>query len=111
MNIHELNNILLNHNKQYQNFWTTVMDSNQSEINSTTDYNDRKLLQATQDKIAIYINEQSDLIEFLVKELAKAPQKSELEYYKRYAKQARYYIKNLGGNPSILNHITDADIC
>lgn len=111
MNIHELNNILLNHNKQYQNFWSNVMEPNQREINNTTDYNERKILQATQDKIAIYINEQSDLIEYLVTQLAKAPSKSELDFYKRYVTHARYYITQLGGSPSILNHIKDTDLC
>jgi hypothetical protein len=111
MTNYELNEILKSHFAKYTQIWDDVLMPNQAQIFNTTDYKEKQLLQATQDKLAVYINTQSNLVEFLVKELAKAPQKSELDYYKRYAKQARYYIKNLGGNPSILNHITDADLC
>jgi hypothetical protein len=111
MNNYDLNNLLKKHNKQYYEFWREILEPNQREINNITDFTERKILQATQDKIAVYINEQSDLIEFLIKELNKAPTIANLEYYKRYAKQARYYISTLGGNPSILNYITDADLC
>ena len=111
MDIFQINQILLKQNAKYQKFWSDVLDINQININNTTDYNERQILQATQDKIALYINEQSDTIEYLLKELAKAPTKSELEYYKHYAKHARYYIQNLGGNVSILNYIKDTDLC
>lgn len=111
MNIHELNLILNKANAKYQKIWTEVLEPNQREINNTTDFKERQILQATQDKIAVYVNEQSELIEYLITQLAKAPTVSELDYYKRYAKQARHYIKNLGGNPSILNFIKDTDLC
>ena len=111
MNIDILNQILIKQNREYQKFWTEILEPNQREINNTTDYSERKALQATQDKIAAYINEQSDLIEYLLKQLATAPTRSELDYYKRYVKQARYYIKQLGGNTSVLNYTKDSDLC
>lgn len=111
MNIDVLNQILTKHNAHYHKIWSEVLEPNQREINNITDYKERQTLQATHDKIAQYVNEQSDLIEYLIRHLAKAPTVSELEYYKRYARQARYYIKNLGGNPSTLNYINDSDLC
>ena len=111
MNIDVLNQLLIKHNKEYQNFWTEILEPNQRLINETTDYRERQILQSTQDKIAAYINEQSDLVERLIGLLAVAPDKKEIEYYKRYCKQARYYIKNLGGNPSLLNFIKETDLC
>ena len=111
MDIYQINQILLNQNAKYSEFWSEVMEVNQTNINNTTDFNDRQILQATQDKIARYINQQSEIIEYLLKQLAKAPTHSELEYYKRYAKHARFYIQNLGGNVSNLSYIKDTDLC
>ena len=79
--------------------------------NNTTDFKDRQILQATQNKIIAYVNEQSEAIEYLLKQLAKAPTVEQINYYKRYCNEARFYIKNLGGNPSNLNFIMNKDIC
>lgn len=111
MNTYLIETILTKHNESYNKFWREVLEPNQSEINNITDYKERQILQATQNKIATYINEQSDIIEQLLKQLAKAPTDEQINYYKRYCKQARVYIENLGGNPSNVSYIIDKDLC
>lgn len=111
MNTYLIETIIQKHNISYEKFWREVLELNQTEINNITDYKERQILQATQNKIIAYINEQSDTIEFLLEKLAKAPSQEQINYYKKYCTQARFYIKNLGGNPSNLNYIKDSDLC
>ena len=110
MNTYLIETIIENQNKIYEKFWREILEPNQTEINNITDFKERQTLQATQNKIINYINEQSDTIEYLLKKLAKSPTQNELDYYKKYCKQARFYITNLGGNPSNLSYIKDSDL-
>lgn len=111
MNIDILNQILTHQNRQYQKFWDEIIEPNQKEINQITDYKERQQLQEAHNKLVLFINQQSDLIDELIKKLATAPDKREVQYLQKYIKHARAYIKNLGGNPSVLNYIKDQDIC
>jgi hypothetical protein len=101
----------LKHDAIYQKFWIDVLEPNQSEINNLTDFEDRKQLQQTQNKICSFVNYQSDLIESLLNELEKRPTEQQLIFYKNLATDAKQYIKVLGGNPSNLNHIKASDLC
>jgi hypothetical protein len=101
----------LKHDAIYQKFWIDVLEPNQSEINNLTDFEDRKQLQQTQNKICSFVNYQSDLIESLLNELEKRPTEQQLTFYKNLATDAKKYIKILGGNPSNLNHIKTSDLC
>jgi hypothetical protein len=103
--------IRLKHDAIYQKFWIDVLEPNQSEINNITDFEDRKQLQQTQNKISSFINYQSDIIESLLSELEKRPTEQQLTFYKNLATDAKKYIKALGGNPSNLNHIKPTDLC
>ena len=103
--------IRLKHDAIYQKFWIDVLEPNQSEINNITDFEDRKQLQQTQNKICSFVNYQSDLIESLLNELEKRPTDQQLTFYKNLATDAKKYIKILGGNPSNLNHIKPTDLC
>jgi hypothetical protein len=109
MNTYLIEQIIDKQNKNYSTFWHDVIDENQKEINTITDYKERQILQATQNKIVSYINQQSDLIEYLLKNLAQSYTKEQIEYYKKYNRAAIAYIRNLGGNPSNLNFIKDTD--
>jgi hypothetical protein len=93
----------------YQKFWNDILEPNQKEINNTIDFEERKQLQQTQNKIANFINYQSDIIENLLNELENRPTKSQLEFYKNFANDAKKYIKVLGGNPSNLSYIKNTD--
>jgi len=101
----------LKHDAIYQKFWIDVLEPNQSEINNLTDFEDRKQLQLTQNKICSFVNYQSDLIESLLNELEKRPTEQQLTFYKNLATDAKKYIKVLGGNPSNLTHIKPTDLC
>jgi hypothetical protein len=101
----------LKHDAIYQKFWIDVLEPNQSEINNLTDFEDRKQLQLTQNKICSFVNYQSDLIESLLNELEKRPTTQQLIFYKNLVTDAKQYIKVLGGNPSNLNHIKTSDLC
>lgn len=103
--------IRLKHDAIYQKFWIDVLEPNQSEINNITDFDERKQLQQTQNKICSFINYQSDIIESLLSELDKRPTEQQLTFYKNLAIDAKKYIKVLGGNPSNLNHIKPTDLC
>jgi len=107
----EIEKIQLKHDAIYQKFWIDILEPNQSEINNITDFDERKQLQQTQNKIASFINYQSDIIESLIKEIEKRPTQHQLEFYKNLANDAKKYIKVLGGNPSNLNHIKPTDLC
>jgi hypothetical protein len=107
----EIEKIQLKHDAIYQKFWIDILEPNQSEINNITDFDERKQLQQTQNKIASFINYQSDIIESLIKEIEKRPTQHQLEFYKNLANDAKKYIKVLGGNPSNLNHIKASDLC
>ena len=107
----ESEKIKLKHNAIYQKFWIDVLEPNQSEINNITDFEDRKQLQQTQNKICSFVNYQSDIIESLLSELDKRPTKNELEYYKNLATDAKKYIRALGGNPANLAYIKTTDLC
>jgi hypothetical protein len=107
----ETNKKRLKHDAIYQKFWIDVLEPNQSEINNLTDFEDRKQLQQTQNKICSFVNYQSDLIESLLNELEKRPTEQQLTFYKNLATDAKKYIKVLGGNPSNLNHIKASDLC
>jgi hypothetical protein len=93
----------------YQKFWNDILEPNQKEINNTIDFEERKQLQQTQNKIANFINYQSDIIENLLNELENRPTKSQLEFYKNLATDAKKYIEILGGNPSNLSYIKKSD--
>jgi hypothetical protein len=101
----------LKHDAIYQKFWIDILEPNQSEINNITDFDERKQLQQTQNKICSFVNYQSDLIESLLSELDKRPTEQQLTFYKNLAIDAKKYIKVLGGNPSNLNHIKPTDLC
>jgi hypothetical protein len=101
----------LKHDAIYQKFWIDVLEPNQSEINNITDFEDRKQLQQTQNKICSFVNYQSDIIESLLSELEKRPTEQQLTFYKNLTTDAKKYIKVLGGNPSNLNHIKPTDLC
>jgi hypothetical protein len=103
--------IRLKHDAFYQKFWIDVLEPNQSEINNITDFEDRKQLQQTQNKICSFVNYQSDLIESLLSELEKRPTKQQLTFYINLANDAKKYIMVLGGNPSNLNYIKPTDLC
>jgi len=107
----ESEKIRLKHDAIYQKFWIDVLEPNQSEINNITDFEDRKQLQQTQNKICSFVNYQSDIIESLLSELDKRPTEQQLTFYKNLAIDAKKYIKVLGGNPSNLNHIKPTDLC
>ena len=109
MNTYLIENILAKQNNNYNSFWNDVLDENQKQINNTSDLNERQILQATQNKIVTYINQQSDLIEYLLKDLAKSPTVEQVNYLKRYNAAAKAYIRNLGGNPSNLSFIKESD--
>lgn len=95
--------------KSYNDLWNEVLEENQKQINATNDLNERQILQATQNKIVTYINEQTDLILYLTKQLAKAPTVEQMNYLKRENKAAKAYIRSLGGNPSNLSFIKESD--
>jgi len=101
--------ILNKQEKKYNDFWNEILDENQKQINATNDYNERQILQASQNKIVTYINEQTDLIIYLTKQLAKAPSIEQMNYLKRENKAAKAYIRSLGGNPSNLSFIKESD--
>lgn len=101
--------IRIKHDAIYQKFWVDVLEPNQTEINNITDFDDRKQLQLTQNKICSFVNYQSDIIENLLDELNKRPTLQELEFYKNLANDAKKYIKVLGGNPSNLAYIKTTD--
>jgi hypothetical protein len=103
--------IRLKHDAIYQKFWIDVLEPNQFEINNITDFDERKQLQQTQNKICSFVNYQSDIIESLLSELDKRPTEQQLTFYKNLAIDAKKYIKVLGGNPSNLNHIKPTDLC
>jgi hypothetical protein len=105
----EIEKIQLKHDAIYQKFWIDILEPNQSEINNITDFDERKQLQQTQNKIASFINYQSDIIESLIKEIQKRPTQHQLEFYKNLANDAKNYIKILGGNPSNLSYIKNTD--
>ena len=105
----EIEKIQLKHDAIYQKFWIDILEPNQSEINNITDFDERKQLQQTQNKIASFINYQSDIIESLIKEIQKRPTRHQLEFYKNLANDAKKYIKVLGGNPSNLSYIKNTD--
>jgi hypothetical protein len=109
--ITETNKTRLKHDAIYQKFWIDVLEPNQSEINNITDFDERKQLQQTQNKICSFVNYQSDIIESLISELEKRPTEQQLTFYKNLAIDAKKYIKVLGGNPSNLNHIKPTDLC
>jgi sensor domain CHASE-containing protein len=109
MNTYLIQNIINKHNTSYSNFWNEILDENQKQIDSTIDYNDRQILQATQNKIITFINEQSNMIEVLCKQLASSPTVEQVNYLKRYNSAAKAYIRNLGGNPSNLTFIKESD--
>lgn len=101
--------IRLKHDAIYQKFWIDVLEPNQSEINNITDFEDRKQLQLTQNKICSFVNYQSDIIENLLSELEKRPTIKQLEFYKNLLTDAKRYIRALGGNPSNLAYIKHSD--
>jgi hypothetical protein len=105
----EIEKIQIKHDAIYQKFWIDILEPNQSEINNITDFDERKQLQQTQNKIASFINYQSDIIESLIKEIEKRPTQDQLEFYKNLANDAKKYIKVLGGNPSNLSYIKNTD--
>ena len=109
MNTYFLENILNKQEKDYNDFWSEILDENQKQINSTTDYKERQVLQDTQNKIVTYVNGQTDLIVYLLKQLAKAPTNEQMNYLKRENKAAKAYIRSLGGNPSNLSFIKESD--
>jgi len=101
--------IRLKHDAIYQKFWIDVLEPNQSEINNITDFDERKQLQQTQNKICSFVNYQSDIIESLISELEKRPTEQQLTFYKNLATDAKKYIRALGGNPANLAYIKTTD--
>jgi len=101
--------ILNKQEKNYNDFWNEVLDENQKQINATNDVNERQILQDSQNKIVTYINQQTDLIIYLTKQLAKATPIEQINYLKRENKAAKAYIRSLGGNPSNLSFIKESD--
>ena len=110
MTHNEINYLLKKHAQAYNEIFDSVIKPNQSEINNITDRREREALQAQLNKYTNYINKQSELIELFAQVLAEAPTKSEYKYLQNYAKQARAYIRNLGGNPSIISYIKNTDL-
>jgi len=109
MNTYLIEQIIEQQNKNYNAFWSDVIIENQKEINTITDYKERQILQATQNKIVSFINQQSDLIEYLLKNLSQSYTKEQIDFYKKYNRAAKAYIRNLGGNPGNLNFIKESD--
>lgn len=99
-----INTLSVKQNKVFNEF----IYPNEKYINSLPAENQEQAYKE-HDAIVGFINYQTDVINYLLLQLDKRPTAAQYEFRKRHLEQALYYIKQLGGDSSILNYVKNSD--
>ena len=105
----KMNYLASNFNNFYNQLWNEIIDTNQANIKQETDYHTRMQLQQKHDRLVELINKQFDCFYALHSLASDMPTNNQLAWQKEYTKALRKYIKDLGGNPSIVNFTLKSD--
>lgn len=109
-NIHQLKYELQNLEKLRVNLQKLVLDVNEKAI-ADSPVEERQELYKSHDMIIDFINAQTRLIDMCVYQIQTMYSKQYVSDLQDLIKKQKFYIQNLGGNPSILSYITANDLC
>ena len=109
VNNSEIYTIILKLEAKRDQLQREVLDVNEAQI-LQADYKDRAELFKSHNAIIDVINMQTETIDLLVNELIKSYSKEYVQDLQNTIKKFRAYVKDLGGNPSVINFIKNEDI-
>lgn len=109
LNTHELYTLVLDLEKRRENLQKFILDVNERQI-FEANKEDRAELFRTHDAIVNFINFQTDVINTLTNNVVQSYSKSYVKDLQDTITKQRYYIKQLGGNPSNLNFVKLKDL-
>jgi hypothetical protein len=108
-NTHIIYSLVLDCEKRREELQKFVLDVNERQILEAPK-EDRDELYKTHDAIINFINIQTSVINQLTSKIVKSYSKEYVNDLQNTISKQRYYIKQLGGNPSIINYTTLNDI-
>jgi hypothetical protein len=105
----ELNTLLINLEEKRKHLQKNILDVNEKQIFEAPK-EDREELFKTHDSIIDFINFQTDVINKLTNNIIQCYTKQYVNDLQDTIKKQRYYIKQLGGNPSIISYVKPSDL-
>jgi glutamate/tyrosine decarboxylase-like PLP-dependent enzyme len=109
-NTYHLQNELLKLESMRTNLQKSVLDVNEKAI-SQAEIEDRAELYKSHDAIIDFINAQTNVINLCIKHVENMHTKEYVKHLQDTINKQRFYIKNLGGNPSNISYIKCEDLC
>jgi hypothetical protein len=108
-NTNELYALILELEQKREYLQKYVLDVNERQI-IEADIQDRKELYKTHDSILNFIDFQTDIINKLINSFVKSYSKEYVKDLTDTITKQRYYIKQLGGNPSNISYVKLTDL-
>lgn len=109
LNTHEIYRLVLDLEQKRENLQKFILDVNEKQIYEAP-VEDRAELFKTHDAIINFINFQTDVINNLTNTLVQSYSKAYVKDLQDTISKQRYYIKQLGGNPSNINFTKMQDL-
>lgn len=106
---YEIHTIQQKADQYYNLIWDKIIQPNEVEINQVSDPHERKQLQQQLNTLITCVNGLHNIIEHITNSKMSSPTRNEYEFVKKQLRDAREYIKILGGNVSNLNFIKATD--
>lgn len=109
LNTHEIYSLILDLEQRRERLQKFVLDVNERQIFEAP-IEDRAELFKTHDNIINFINFQTEIVNRLTNTLVQSYSKEYVKDLQDTITKQRYYIKQLGGNPSNLNFVKLKDL-
>ena len=109
MTIYQLKYELQNVEKLRVNLQKLVLDVNEKAI-ADAPTEERQELYKSHDMIIDFINAQTKLIDMCIYEIHHMYSKNYVQDLQDLIRKQKFYIRSLGGNPSILSYIKENDL-
>jgi hypothetical protein len=108
-NIYQLQYELQKLEKMRVDLQKLVLDANESAIADASP-GERQELYKSHDMIIDFINAQSSVLRLCIGQIQQMYSKKYVHDLQQLISKQKFYIKQLGGNPSLLNYITENDL-